>query len=254
VQINEINVKYVLYFVLHIVINNHKRKFFVQFSMTKLVKQKLLYNLHFLKSIGYDYHKSLDLLPPDIKNMKLPDNIFALKSNVENCYLCELSKTRKNVLFGMGNANADVMFIGDEPSNSEDDLGFFYEGKSGELLSKMIENVLNIKKEDVYITTLVKCKSSNTLNKSHIESCNDYLLKQIELVKPKLIVTLGEKTYSYLINKNENFSQIRGKETIYRNIKLVPTFSANYLLRNPSSKKDAYYDMLRIKNILELSN
>jgi uracil-DNA glycosylase len=222
--------------------------------MTKLVKQKLLYNLHLLKSMGYDFHKSLDLLPPDIKNMKLPDNIFALKSNVENCYLCELCKTRKNVLFGMGNTKADVMFISDEPSNSEDDLGFFYAGKSGELLSKMIENVLNIKKEDVYITTLVKCKSSNTLNKSHVESCNEYLLKQIELINPKLIVTLGENTYSYLINEKENFSQVRGKESIYRNIKLVPTFSANYLLRNPSSKKDAYYDMLRIKNILELSN
>jgi len=222
--------------------------------MTKLVKQKLLYNLNFLKSMGYNYHKSLDLLPSDIKNMKLPDNIFTLKSNVENCYLCELSKTRKNVLFGMGNPKAEVMFISDEPSNSEDELGFFYAGKAGELLVKMIENVLNIKKEDVYITTLVKCKSSNSLNKSHVESCNDYLLKQIELINPKLIVTLGENTYSYLFNDKEKFSQSRGKECVYRNIKLVPTFSANYLLRNPSSKKDAYYDMLRIKNILELSN
>ena len=222
--------------------------------MTKLVKQKLLYNLHLLKSMGYEYHNSLNLITSDIKNSKLPDNIFALKSNVENCYLCELCKTRKNVLFGEGNLKADIMFISDEPSNSEDDLGFFYAGKSGELLVKMIENVLNIKKEDVYITTLVKCKSSNSLNKSHIESCNDYLLKQIELIKPKLIVSLGENTYSYLFNEKDKFSQVRGKECYYHNIKLVPTFSANYLLRNPSSKKDAYYDMLRIKNILELSN
>ena len=222
--------------------------------MTKFVKQKLLYNLHLLKSMGYEYHNSLNLITSDIKNSKLPDNIFALKSNVENCYLCELCKTRKNVLFGEGNLKADIMFISDEPSNSEDDLGFFYAGKSGELLVKMIENVLNIKKEDVYITTLVKCKSSNSLNKSHIESCNDYLLKQIELIKPKLIVSLGENTYSYLFNEKDKFSQVRGKACYYHNIKLVPTFSANYLLRNPSSKKDAYYDMLRIKNILELSN
>ncbi len=222
--------------------------------MTKFVKQKLLYNLHLLKSMGYEYHNSLNLITSDIKNLKLPDNIFALKSNVENCYLCELCKTRKNVLFGEGNLKADIMFISDEPSNSEDNLGFFYAGKSGELLVKMIENVLNIKKEDVYITTLVKCKSSNSLNKSHIESCNDYLLKQIELIKPKLIVSLGENTYSNLFNEKDKFSQVRGKECYYHNIKLVPTFSANYLLRNPSSKKDAYYDMLRIKNILELSN
>lgn len=222
--------------------------------MTNLAKQKLLYNLHTLKSMGYNYHKALDLIPFDIKNIKLPDNLFALKSNVENCYLCELSKTRKNVLFGMGNLKAKVMFICDEPSNSEDELGFFYAGKSGELLSNMIENVLKIKKEEVYITSLVKCKSSNSLNKSHVESCNDYLQKQIELIKPNLIVTLGENTYAYLFNDSEKFSQNRGKELFFSNTKLIPTFSASHLLRNPSSKKDAYYDMLRIKNIMELEN
>lgn len=235
-------------------INNHKRKFFVQSIMTNTVKQKLLYNLHLLKSMGFNYHKGLNLVPNDIKNLKLPDNISALKSNVENCYLCELSKTRKNVLFGMGNHNSKVIFISDEPSTSEDALGTFYSGKSGELLSKMIENVLNIKKEEVYITNLVKCKSSNSLNKSNVESCNDYLQKQIELINPELIVSLGESTYSYLLNEKDNFSQNRGKELTYHNIKLIPTFSANYLLRNPSAKKDAYYDMLRIKNILELTN
>ena len=118
----------------------------------------------------------------------------------------------------------------------------------------MIENVLNIKKEEVYITNLVKCKSSNSLNKSHVESCNDYLQKQIELIKPELIVTLGESTYSYLFSEKDKFAQNRGKELNFHNIKLVPTFSATYLLRNPSAKKDAYYDMLRIKNILELAN
>jgi len=235
-------------------INNHKRKFFVQSIMTNTVKQKLIYNLHLLKSMGFNYHKGLNLVPNDIKNLKLPDNISALKSNVENCYLCELSKTRKNVLFGMGNHNSKVIFISDEPSASEDALGTFYSGKSGELLSKMIENVLNLKKEEVYITNLVKCKSSNSLNKSHVESCNDYLQKQIELINPELIVSLGESTYSYLLNEKDNFSQNRGKELTYHNIKLIPTFSANYLLRNPSAKKDAYYDMLRIKNILELAN
>lgn len=235
-------------------INNHKRKFFVQSIMTNTVKQKLLYNLHLLKSMGFNYHKGLNLVPNDIKNLKLPDNISALKSNVENCYLCELSKTRKNVLFGIGNHNSKVIFISDEPSASEDALGTFYSGKSGELLSKMIENVLNLKKEEVYITNLVKCKSSNSLNNSHVESCNDYLQKQIELINPELIVSLGESTYSYLLNEKDNFSQNRGKELNYHNIKLIPTFSANYLLRNPSAKKDAYYDMLRIKNILELTN
>ncbi|MBP7769894.1 MAG: uracil-DNA glycosylase [Aliarcobacter sp.] len=222
--------------------------------MTKTVKNQLLRNLHYLKSFGYEYHETITLFPNEIKNVKLPDNLELLKNSVQHCYLCEHSKTRKNVLFGYGNPNSNIMFISDEPSNSEDDLGVFYSGKSGELLKKMIENVLNINKEDVYLTTLVKCKSLNGLINSNIDTCNDYLLKQIELVKPKLIVALGEKSYSYLLKNNDNFMQIRGKELLYNTIPLIATFAPNFLLRNPSSKKDAYYDMLKIKNYMENLN
>jgi uracil-DNA glycosylase len=219
--------------------------------MTKTVKNQLLKNLYNLKSFGYEYHETLDFFSSEVKNFKLPNNLDALKNSVEHCYLCELCKSRKNVLFGYGNANSDIMFISDEPSNSEDEIGAFYSGKSGELLTKMIENVLNINKEEVYLTTLVKCKSLNGLNNSNIDTCNDYLLKQIELIKPKLIVALGEKTYSYLLKNNMNFAQIRGKDLVYNGIPLIATFSASFLLRNPSSKKDAYYDMLKIKNYME---
>ena len=219
--------------------------------MTKTVKNQLLRNLYNLKSFGYEYHETLDFFSSEVKNFKLPNNLDALKNSVEHCYLCELCKSRKNVLFGYGNANSDIMFISDEPSNSEDEMGLFYSGKSGELLTKMIENVLNINKEDVYLTTLVKCKSLNGLNNSNIDTCNDYLLKQIELIKPKLIVALGEKTYSYLLKNSINFSQVRGKELVYNGITLITTFSPSFLLRNPSSKKDAYYDMLKIKNYME---
>ena len=222
--------------------------------MTKTIKNQILKNLYNLKSFGYEYHESLDLFSNNIKNVKLPNNINDLSISVSHCYLCELSKCRKNILFGYGNTNSDIMFIGDEPSNSEDELGLFYVGKSGELLTKMIENVLNVTKEDVYFTTLVKCKSSNGLNNSNIETCHDYLLKQIELIKPKLIVALGEKTYSYLLKNSDNFSQMRGKELAFNGITLITTFSPTFLLRNPSSKKDAYYDMLKIKNYMESLN
>ena len=222
--------------------------------MTKLIKNRVLNQLNYLKSFGYEYHESLDFFSNNIKNVKLPNNINDLSISVHHCYLCELSKCRKNILFGYGNPNSDIMFIGDEPSNSEDELGSFYVGKSGELLIKMIENVLNITKEDVYYTTLVKCKSTNGLNNSNIETCHDYLLKQIELIKPKLIVALGEKTYSYLLKNSDNFSQIRGKELVFNGISLIATFSPTFLLRNPSFKKDAYYDMLKIKNYMESLN
>jgi uracil-DNA glycosylase len=222
--------------------------------MTKLVKNRVLKHLNYLKSFGYEYHEHLDFFSTNIKNVKLPNNISDLGISVSHCYLCELSKCRKNVLFGYGNINADVMFIGDEPSNSEDELGLHYVGKSGELLIKMIENVLNVTKDDIYFTTLVKCKSLNGLNNTIVDTCHDYLLKQIELIKPKLIVALGEKTYSYLLKNSDNFSQIRGKELVFNTIPLITTYSPTFLLRNPSFKKDAYYDMLKIKNYMESLN
>jgi len=222
--------------------------------MTKSVKNQVLKYLYNLKSYGFEYHESFDLFQSEVKNLKLPNNLNELKNSAEHCYLCELSKSRKKVVFGYGNPNSKVIFINDEPTKSEDELGTFYVGNSGELISKMIENVLNIKKEEIYITTLVKCKSLNGATNSNMEVCNDYLLKQIELIKPKLIVALGEKTYSFLMKNNDNFSQIRGKELSFNNIPFIATFSPTFLLRNPSFKKDAYYDLLKIKNFMEEIN
>lgn len=221
--------------------------------MTKLVKYKLLHHLNFLESIGYKYHKSLDLISNDINSVKLPDNLTALKNTVEHCYLCELSKGRKNTVFGEGNENAKIMFIGDSPSSMEDETARIFVGRTGELLTKMIENVLNIKREDVYISNIVKCKGSLNSNpsKSEADLCKSYLFKQIELVKPDILVALGEFAFNLLTDEDVNLSKVRGQTINYRNMILVPTFHPSFLLRNPSSKKEAYVDMLKIKNLLE---
>ncbi|WP_072682041.1 uracil-DNA glycosylase [Arcobacter sp. LA11] len=221
--------------------------------MTKAVKNRILYQLNFLKTIGYDYHSTIKFTNKEVSSNSLPNDMEELKNVVENCYLCELSKSRKNVLFGEGNLNASLMLIADEPTASEDELKSFYVGKTGEQLVKMIENVLPLKKEDVYITNLVKCKSSNGINASAYNSCSTYLHKQIELVEPKLIVTFGEKAYQYLCNDNTSFNKIRGQVMHFKEYQVVPTHSVSYLLRNPSSKKEAFYDMLKIKSILELN-
>lgn len=219
--------------------------------MTKAVKNRILYQLNFFKSIGYEYHKVIKLSNKEVNSNSLPNDIKSLKDIVENCYLCDLSKSRKNVLFGEGNINASLMIISDEPTASEDELKSFYVGKTGEQLVKMIDNVLPLKKEDIYITNLVKCKSLNGINASHYSSCSTYLHKQIELVNPKLIVTFGKKAYQYLCNDNSAFSQIRGQVMSFKNYQVIPTHSISFLLRNPSLKKESYYDMLKIKSILE---
>lgn len=220
--------------------------------MTKLAKYKLLHHLNFLKSIGYEYHEPLNLLFSDINSLNLPNNLDSLKNSVQHCYLCELSKMRKNIVFGEGNNNADIMFITDFPATLEDNTGKIFVGRSGELLTKMIENVLNIKREDTYITNIVKCKPiSATIGSKEANLCKSYLFKQIELVRPKIIVTLGELSYQYLTNEEISLNKIRGQSLNYKDAVLIPTFHPSFLLRNPSSKKDAYVDMLKIKKIME---
>ena len=221
--------------------------------MTKLVKYKILHYLNFLDSIGYKYHKSFDVISNDINSASLPNDLNQLKSTVDNCYLCEFSKTRKKAVFGEGNPNAKIMFIGESPTSTEDEVGKIFVGRTGELLTKMIENVLKIKRNDVYISNIVKCKPSNnkSASKSEANLCKSYLFKEIELVKPDIIVTLGQEAYTYLTDEEQNLSVVRGHTINYRNMILVPTFHPSYLLRNPSSKKEAYVDMLKIKNLLE---
>lgn len=230
-----------------------KSKIYVKFGMTKAVKNRILYKLNFLKSIGYEYHSPVDFGNNEVNNTNLPNNLSQLKSIVDNCYLCELGKNRKNVLFGQGNENANILFIHDEPSASEDNLGDFFVGKSGEVLTNMIQNVLKISVNDVYITNIVKCKGASTFNATHANTCNLYLNKQIELINPMLIVTLGEKSYRYLTNDNSPFEKVRGTLLPFNYYNIFPTFSPNILLRNPSLKKEAYFDMLKIKSILEIN-
>jgi len=220
--------------------------------MTNRIKNKILYQLNFLKSIGYEYTSSININDLSNEQVDLPESLTALDSIVKNCYLCQLSKYRENVLFGYGNPSANIMLIGDEPSISEDETGEFYSGRSGSLLKQMIENVLNINVQDVYITNLVKCKTSHgVVNDEYANSCRAYLLKQIELVKPKLIVALGESSYSYLTNSDDIFSKVRGQVVNYNGLDIIPIYHPNFLLRNPTSKKEAYYDMLKIKSLME---
>lgn len=221
--------------------------------MTIKVKNQILKYLYNQKLYGFTYQESFDFGGFDIKNQSLPNDLNELNKLCSNCYLCELSKSRKSVLFSYGKADSKLMFIQDEPTSSEDELNSFYVGNSAEVLTNMIEKVLNIKKEEVYLTSLVKCKSLNGATNSNFDSCNDYLLKQIELVKPKLIVALGEKTHSYLF-KNSDFSQNMGKLLKFNCIDYICIHSPSFLRRNPSFKKDTYFDMLKIKNILEELN
>jgi DNA polymerase len=208
-----------------------------------------------MKSIGFSYSDNIEIIEnKNINSINLPNNLDSLRACVENCYLCELSKSRKNTVFGEGNINANIMFLGEFPSATEDEMSRPFVGRAGEVLTNMIQNVLKIKREDVYISNIVKCKPSNnkapSVQESH--SCRPYLFKQIELINPKLIVALGEGAYKYLTNEEVSISKIRGQIQNYKKSQLLLTYHPSFLLRNPTLKKDAYYDMLKIKDFMEL--
>ena len=221
--------------------------------MRDLHNALLLKQLYLLKELGYKY---TDILPSEIKEdnyISLPNDLNALKEIVLNCHLCELSKSRHKVVFGEGNERAKLMFVGEGPGATEDSTGRPFVGRAGELLTKMIENVLYISRSEVYIANIVKCRppGNRVPTPKEAMTCRPYLMKQIELISPKIIVTLGATAYRYLTSDDTSISRVRGSVIDMGSYILIPTFHPSYLLRNPSAKKEAYKDMLLIKSKLD---
>ncbi|NPA50780.1 MAG: uracil-DNA glycosylase [Epsilonproteobacteria bacterium] len=219
--------------------------------MKRLYKALLLKRLEMLKDLDYKY---IDM-PQEIDNeIELPSTLEELREIVLNCHLCDLAKTRRNVVFGEGDPKAKLMFVGEGPGATEDATGRPFVGRAGELLTKMIENVLYIPRSKVYIANIVKCRPPNNRVPTPTEAltCRPYLFKQIEIISPKLIVTLGATAYRYLTNDTTPISKVRGEIIKMGNLTIIPTFHPSYLLRNPSAKKEAYMDMLKVKEFLNL--
>ncbi len=214
--------------------------------MKNLLKLKHLYKL---KEAGAEYFEGFESKE---NNIKMPNELKELEKICKNCTLCNLSKTRTNVVFGEGNPNAKLMFIGEGPGEMEDKTGRPFVGRAGKLLTKIINNVLELNREDVYIANIVKCRPPNnrvpTIEEA--ETCKPYLLKQIEIINPEILVCLGKTAFMYLMDTDMPISKVRGQIFEYKGKKVIPTFHPSYLLRNPSAKKEAYKDFLLIKSML----
>ncbi len=219
--------------------------------MKNLKNALLLKQLYLLKQLGYKY-TALTPFKEDEPDLSLPDTLDKLKKQAMECHLCQLSKSRIHVVFGEGNINAELMFVGEAPGATEDSSGKPFVGRSGELLTKMIENVLALSRSEVYITNIVKCRPRNNAEPTPTEAhtCQPYLLKQIELIKPRIIVALGATAYHYLSGDDSNISKVRGTVIQKKEYILIPTYHPSYLLRNPSAKKEVFEDLKMIKGLL----
>jgi len=181
------------------------------------------------------------------------DILALIKADIgPDCSRCKLHTLgRKQVVFGVGNPNADLMFVGEAPGADEDVQGEPFVGRAGQLLTKIIE-AINLRREDVYIANVIKCRPPQNRNPEpdEVEQCEPFLFRQIDVIKPKVIVALGKFAAQSLLKTTEPITRIRGREYRYRDAILMPTYHPAYLLRNPSSKREVWEDMKRVRELL----
>lgn len=169
----------------------------------------------------------------------------------QQCRRCSLYKSRKNLVFGTGNKNADLMFIGEGPGREEDETGIPFVGRSGRLLNKILEAV-EIKREDVYIANIVKCRPPGNRNplEEEKEACLPFLRYQVALVRPRIIVCLGSVAARSIIDKDYRITKDHGKWIERKGYYLTATYHPSALLRVPARKKEAWEDFKKIKEKL----
>lgn len=175
-----------------------------------------------------------------------------LNQQICNCLKCSLGYTRTNFVFGTGCPNAEVMYIGEAPGADEDAQGEPFVGKAGQLLNKIIE-AIDMKREEVYICNILKCRPPNNRDPlpSEMETCTPYLYKQIDLIKPKFIICLGRISAQWLLRTNDSLTTLRSKVHDFRGAKLIVTYHTAALLRNPNWKRPTWEDMKAFKKLYD---
>jgi uracil-DNA glycosylase family 4 len=193
------------------------------------------------------------LAPSHLRTVEPGDAPSLIKSDIgPDCSRCKLHTLgRKQVVFGVGNPNADLMFVGEAPGADEDVQGEPFVGRAGQLLTKIIE-AIGLTRDGVYIANVIKCRPPGNRNPEpdEVEQCEPFLFRQIDTIRPKVIVALGKFAAQCLLKTDTPISRLRGQEFAYRDAILIPTFHPAYLLRNPSSKREVWEDMKRVRDIL----
>jgi DNA polymerase len=175
---------------------------------------------------------------------------FSLKQTILNCQKCALSQARQNAVPGEGSIKAELMFVGEAPGRDEDIQGRPFVGRAGQLLTKII-NAMKFQREDVYITNVVKCRPPDNRNpfQEEMQSCREYLLRQIDLINPKVIVTLGRVAAGFCLQSKLSMTALRGNFYDFQGIKVMPTFHPSYLIRNEGNRilrKMVWEDMQKV--------
>jgi len=185
---------------------------------------------------------------------KVPgDTLLKIRADLGECTRCRLHKTRNTIVFGDGNPNAELVFVGEGPGHDEDMQGLPFVGRAGKLLTQMIE-AMGLQRKDVYICNVVKCRppENRAPEKDEVAECSPFLLRQIDAIAPKVIVCLGAIAAQTLLQTARGISQFRGQWLEFRGRKLMATYHPAYLLRNPSAKGEVWKDLQKVMAVLGL--
>lgn len=174
-----------------------------------------------------------------------------LRGFIAGCPRCKLAPTRTQIVFGQGDPNADLMFVGEAPGRDEDEQGFAFVGRAGQLLTKIIE-AMGMTREDVYITNVLRCRPPNNRNPEpdEVASCMPFLEESIRLISPKVVVALGTFATQAVLGTDEPIGRLRGRWQSARGVRVMPTFHPSFLLRSPDRKKDVWEDMKLVRDYL----
>lgn len=217
--------------------------------------QPFNYSTEFTKKVLVDISAGNTPLKIEIENSSLETlkPMEKIKREVMKCNGCRLSSTKKNFVFGEGNLEAPVMFIGEGPGEDEDNSGRPFVGKAGQLLTKIIENGMKIPRESVYIANIVKCRPPSNRDPlpDEASACIGYLKRQIETINPKVIVLLGKVAAKHLLGLETTITKARETTYSYGNIKVFVTYHPSALLRNEDYKRPVWEDIKKVMSYLE---
>jgi DNA polymerase len=176
-----------------------------------------------------------------------PETLDDIRADLGECTRCKLCRSRTKIVFGRGNSQAKLIFVGEGPGQEEDLAGEPFVGAAGQLLTRIIE-AIHLKREDVYIANVVKCRppANRTPEADEIASCSPFLKRQIAAIRPLFICTLGGCAAQTLLGTTESISRLRGRFYDYEGLRVLPTFHPAYLLRNPEKKREVWEDMKRL--------
>jgi uracil-DNA glycosylase family 4 len=238
-------------------------------------KQQLAARVNYYREMGiYDFYRraveaGADVLPgteaeeafvaqqppeplPIIEDK--PAALARIRADIGDCTRCRLHKGRTNLVFGVGNPDADLMFVGEGPGADEDAQGEPFVGRAGQLLNNMI-SAMGLKREEVYIANVVKCRppGNRTPERDECDICSPFLLQQIEVIKPKVVVALGAVAAKTLLAVNDSMANLRGRWYDFHGTRMAVTYHPAYLLRDPRQKKETWKDLQMVMKYLGLT-